>query len=84
MPERVTGPVQIPASELEACFTASSQRVMRAMFLAQINEADAHGIGSCLWVNQMRAAVERLELSLESRGLSDPGDLPLLPPDDAR
>ena len=77
MPQSSRNPVTIPSCELESCFTASSQRVMKAMFLAQINEANAHGIGSCLWVNQMRAAVERLEMALEDRGLRSPLDLPL-------
>lgn len=54
-------PVSIPSAELEEAFTASSRRVIRAALVAQIREAEIHGIGKCEWVNQMRETVVRLE-----------------------
>lgn len=44
-----------------AAFVSPSQRMFTAFFRAQVNEADAHGIGRCLWVCQMARAIERLE-----------------------
>lgn len=52
-------PVSVHSSEMEDAFTASSRRVTRAFLVAQIREAEVHGVGECDWVNQMRSCVER-------------------------
>lgn len=54
---------------LGAVFVPSSQRMFIAYLEAQINEADAHGAGRCLWVAQMRSATDRLEHDIR-RGVS--------------
>lgn len=77
MPDRFKSPVTIPSHELEAAFTASSQRVTMAFLRAQIHEAAAHGADGTVWVNQLRVAVERIELALAENGLAGPMDLPL-------
>ena len=59
------GPQALPASDVEACFSACSRRVIIAAFRAQIREADILGIGTCPLVSQYAAAVERMELALE-------------------
>ena len=47
-PDRMyRGPFDLPASELEACFSAASRRVIIAAFRAQIAEADIMGLGTC-------------------------------------
>lgn len=56
-------------TEVGDAFTQSSMRMAREFFRAQINEADAHGIGTCPWVVQMSGCLERMELRLE-QGIS--------------
>lgn len=59
-------PISIPSHELEDAFTTSSRRIVHAALVAQIREAEIHGIGGCEWVNQMRETVWRIEEKLSA------------------